>query len=79
MKDALTTRDFWTAAGLRAVRSFAQGILTLIGADVARLFSIQWYEILITATGLAVVSLLTSIVTGLPEAATTTSPVTPLD
>lgn len=73
-KDELTTRSFWVAAGLRAVRSFAQGILTLAGAGAVRLFSIAWYEVLIAAAGLAAVSLFTSIAIGIPEAPSTGMP-----
>lgn len=68
MKDQLTTKDFWRAAALRAFRSFCQGVLTLAGAGAIKLFSIAWYEVLITAAGYAAASLLTTIVAGIPEA-----------
>jgi hypothetical protein len=66
--DVLTTPSFWKAAALRALRSFAQGVLTLAGTGATGLFSIAWYEVLITAAGYAVASVLTSIVVGMPEA-----------
>jgi hypothetical protein len=66
-KDQLATRSFWTAASMRAVRTFAQGILVVAGAG-AVLFSASWLDILLSALGMALVSLLTSIVTGIPEA-----------
>lgn len=73
-KDELTTKSFWVAAGLRAARSFAQGVLTLAGAGAVKLFSIAWYEVLIAAAGLAVVSLATSVTIGIPEAPTAGMP-----
>jgi hypothetical protein len=67
-KDELATRAFWTAAGLRALRSFAQALLTLGGGDAAGLLSLGWERVLLAAAGYAVTSVLTSVVVGIPEA-----------
>jgi len=67
-KDELQTRSFWIAAGLRAVRSFAQALLTLGGGDAAGLFTLGWERVLLAAVGYAITSLLTSIIVGIPEA-----------
>lgn len=74
-KDQLTTRSFWMAATMRAVRSAAQAILVLAGANAADLFSTGWLDILLAALGMAVVSILTSVTVGIPEVPNT--PVSP--
>lgn len=68
MKDELTTARFWRAAGLRALRSFAQAFLTLGGLAGANLFSLAWQATLGAAAALALASLLTSVAFGIPEA-----------
>lgn len=60
------TKEFWRAAGIRAIRTMAQAAVVLIPTGVA-VDEIGWLHIagLVAAEG--VVSVLTSIATGLPE------------
>lgn len=60
-------KNFWKAAGIRAVRTIAQAAIATIGS-AAILSDVDW-KIVISASALAgILSLLTSIATGLPEA-----------
>lgn len=54
------------AAGIRAIKTFCQGCITLIGADYINIMDLDWKTILGTAATMALLSLLTS-VAGLPE------------
>lgn len=54
------------AAGIRAVKTFAQAIITLIGSDYISIVDLNWVSILGISATMALLSLLTSIV-GLPE------------
>lgn len=54
------------AAGIRAIKTFCQGCVALIGADYINIMDIEWVTILGTAATMALLSLLTSIA-GLPE------------
>ena len=58
--------DWIKAAGIRAVRTFAQTLLSLIGTDLVGFTDLDWPRILSVAGLAAVLSLLTSL-TGLPE------------
>lgn len=60
------TWKFWKAALLRAVRTFAQALIAVIGTSVL-LEQVRWLEALSAAGLAALLSLLTSIATGLPE------------
>ena len=53
-------------AGLRALRTFAQGLIALIGSNVINIVDINWASILGISATMALLSLLTSIA-GLPE------------
>ena len=55
------------AAGIRAVRTFAQALIACLPVTAATLGSIDWITSLSTAALAAVLSILTSIA-GLPEA-----------
>ena len=60
-------KNFWKAAGIRAVRTIAQAAIATIGS-AAILSDVDW-KIVISASALSgILSLLTSIATGLPEA-----------
>lgn len=60
-------KNFWKAAGIRVVRTIAQAAIATIGS-AAILSDVDW-KIVISASALAgILSLLTSIATGLPEA-----------
>ena len=62
----MTTWQFWKAALIRALRTFAQALIAVIGT-AALLEQIAWLEALSAAGLAALLSLLTSIATGLPE------------
>ena len=54
------------AAGLRAIRTFAQTAVAMLGGDMVGLMEVDWLAVLSVSATAAVVSLLTSIA-GLPE------------
>lgn len=59
-------KKFARAATIRAVRTFAQTAISTIGVS-AMLSDVDWIAVLSTSALAAVLSALTSIVTGLPE------------
>ena len=54
------------AAGVRALKTFAQTAVSMVGGNVVGVLQVDWVGILSVATTAAVLSLLTS-VAGLPE------------
>lgn len=56
------------AAAIRAVRTFCQAAIALIPTTAVVLQDVSWMTVLSGAALAAVLSLLTSVVTGLPEA-----------
>ena len=54
------------AAGIRALKTFCQGLATMIGAQQVNIISLDWPTMLGMAATMAVVSLLTS-AAGIPE------------
>lgn len=57
----------WTRAALiRAVKTFAQGLATLIGTDYISIVDLNWSQMLGISATMALLSILTS-VAGLPE------------
>lgn len=59
--------DFWQAAGIRAVRTMAQTALATIGTSAVILSDINWLNIVSASILGGILSLLTSVATGLPE------------
>lgn len=59
-------KNFWKAALIRAARTVAQAALAMIPA-AATIQQVNWITVLSTAALAGVVSILTSIATGLPE------------
>ena len=57
---------FWKAALIRALRTFAQTAIAVIGT-AAVLEDVRWWAVASAAAMAAVLSLLTSVATGLPE------------
>ena len=57
---------FWKAAAIRAVRTFCQSAVAYIGAATV-LSEVNWIEAGSAAALAALLSILTSIATGLPE------------
>ena len=60
------TKAFLKAAGIRALRTLAQAAIAAIGS-AAVIQDVNWAVVASTAGLAAVLSILTSIVTGLPE------------
>ena len=58
---------FWKAAGIRALRTFCQSAVACIGTT-ALLSEVNWLMVGSTALLAAILSVLNSIATGLPEA-----------
>jgi len=60
------TKDFWRAAGIRALRTMAQTAVAMLPA-AATITDVDWLTVAGTAALAGVCSVLTSIATGLPE------------
>ena len=60
------TKEFWKAAGIRALRTFIQVILAVWTAGQL-ITEVDWKFLLMSAFSSAIYSLLTSILSGLPE------------
>jgi hypothetical protein len=60
------TAKWWKAAGIRAVKTLAQAAIASIGTSVA-LEQVSWTYVASTAALAAVLSVLTSIATGMSE------------
>lgn len=60
-------KSFWKAALIRAVRTVAQTALALLGTATVSEY-INWSSVICSSLLAGVLSILTSIVTGLPEA-----------
>ena len=61
------TKEFWKAAGIRAIRTVAQAAIATIGT-CALITEVNWLQVLSASALAGVLSILNSIVTGLPEA-----------
>ena len=59
--------EFWKAAGIRAVRTMAQTAVALIGTNAAGVTTVDWVGVASGAALAGIISILTSIGTGLPE------------
>lgn len=66
IKTEITSIDFWKAAGIRALKTFAQTAIAAIGTT-ALIEQVNWLVVGSASLLAAILSLLTSIVTGLPE------------
>lgn len=60
-------KKFWKCALIRALRSFCQSLVTLIGTDAVNIIDIDWQLIIGISATYGLMSILTSIATGLPE------------
>ena len=65
-KHPIETIVWWKAAGVRALRTFAQTMAAAIGTGYAAWGEVPWVLVISTALVAAVLSILTSIA-GLPE------------
>lgn len=61
------TKSFWRAALIRSARTLAQSAIAAIGST-AMLTEVNWGVVASTAALAAILSVLNSIATGLPEA-----------
>lgn len=61
------TKEFWKAAGIRALRTLCQTAVATIGTT-ALLSEVNWVQVISTAALAAILSILNSVATGLPEA-----------
>ena len=59
-------RDFWKAAGIRALRTVCQTAIATMGT-AALITEVNWVQVLSASALAGVLSILTSIATGLPE------------
>ena len=59
-------RKFWRAAGIRALRTICQTAVASMGT-AALITEVNWVQVLSASALAGVLSLLTSIATGLPE------------
>ena len=59
--------EFWKAAGIRALRTMAQTAVATIGT-AAFMGDVNWLQVLSASALAAVLSILNSVATGLPEA-----------
>lgn len=59
---------FLRAAAIRAIRTAAQTAVALLGTGALNIVDVDWAQVAGVSAGAAVVSVLTSIATGLPEA-----------
>lgn len=62
----MKNKEFWLAAGNRALRTFCQAFVASIGA-AGILQEVDWKYALSAAALAAIISIATSIITGLPE------------
>ena len=60
------TKEFWKAAGIRAIRTACQTAIASIGTAVV-ISQVDWKYCVSTVVLASVLSLLNSVVTGLPE------------
>ena len=61
------TKEFWRAAAIRALRTFAQTAIATIGTT-AVLEEVNWIAVASASVLAGILSILNSIATGLPEA-----------
>lgn len=61
-------KQFWIAAGIRAVKTMSQTAIALIGTNAVGVTEVDWIGVASGAALSGVLSILTSIATGLPEA-----------
>ena len=59
-------KEWIKAAGIRAIRTFAQTAVGMVGGEMVGLLDVDWIGVLSVAVTAAILSLLTS-VAGLPE------------
>lgn len=59
-------KEFWQAAGIRAIRTFAEGMLGALGSNIVGITQMDWIGAASIGASAAVVSILFAL-KGLPE------------
>lgn len=59
-------KEFWKATGIRALRTFLQVVLAVWTAGTL-ITEVDWHLLILSAVSASIYSVLTSILTGLPE------------
>ena len=67
MAEHISKDGFWYACGVRAARTMAQTAVALIGTNAIGVTGVDWVGVASGAALSGIVSVLTSIATGLPE------------
>ena len=62
----LNNKDFWKACGIRALKTVAQTALSMLTVGQA-VIDVDWLNVLSVSVVAGIISILTSIATGLPE------------
>lgn len=57
------TYQFWSYAGERAIKTFAQAAVAFLGTGAIGFFEIDWTALLSVSLGAAFLSILTSVIT----------------
>ena len=60
-------KQFWYSAGIRALRTICQTAISLIGTSAVIISEVDWVYVLSASLLAGILSILTSIATGLPE------------
>jgi hypothetical protein len=63
----LSSKEFWKAAAIRAIKTICQTAIASIGTAIV-IEDVNWLMVLSASALAGVLSILTSIATGLPEA-----------
>jgi len=58
---------FWKATAIRAIKTMCQTAVALIGSGAVGILDVDWISVLSASALAGVISVLTSIATGLPE------------
>jgi hypothetical protein len=61
------SKEFWRAVGIRAAKTVCQTAVALIGTNAMGVTQVDWLGVASGAALSGIVSVLTSIATGLPE------------
>lgn len=56
------TKEFWTYAGERAIKTVAQSAIAFLGTGSVGLFTIDWFSLSSVSLGAGFLSILTSVV-----------------
>lgn len=66
-KDGKNMKEFIKCAVIRAVKTMAQTAVSLLTVDVVGVLEVNWVAVLSASALSGIVSILTSVATGLPE------------